>query len=90
MTEKELYLESEGDAWFERNGINKSENWGVSVFCDFYNRMRGNLKFQYKNTLEIGCSYGYGLKKLADDYGFICYGVDPITKGNIIWKRKIQ
>lgn len=38
--------------------------------------MKNEKKNSVGNLLEIGCSYGYNLKKFGD-LGYKCYGIDP-------------
>ena len=95
MTQKEIYLKTEGNAWFQRNlkEGQKNENKGVVLFSDFYDRMNPQTITGMRNVLEIGCSYGYGLAYLVRKYNFICSGIDPsdqaVQYGNQLYENMV-
>lgn len=77
MKQKNIFLESEGNAWFERNAklmasrkLPESDPLLVEIL---------NLPTIEKGTkiLEIGCGEGGRLNWLRETYGFDCYGVEP-------------
>ena len=72
VIQKEIFLSSEGDAWYERNkkSINGKE-------ADEIINCISELGLAPKKVLEIGCSNGYRLNKLKEKYKADCYGIDP-------------
>jgi len=70
--QKDIFLSSEGNAWFERNKktINEKET-------DHIINCISELDLKPKKILEIGCSNGYRLDKLRQRYGADCFGLDP-------------
>ncbi len=84
--QKEIFLLSEGDAWYQRNRqtFNKKENDSILKCVE-------ELNLAPKNILEIGCSNGYRLNKLNHKYGSNCFGVEPsleaINEGKLIFQN---
>ncbi|AKA70309.1 class I SAM-dependent methyltransferase [Clostridium scatologenes] len=70
MEQKEVFLKSEGDKWFERN---KECLNGVPKPYEFY---KIYIKPGFK-ILEIGCSCGHDLDYFQQYYNCKCYGIDP-------------
>jgi len=73
MKQRDIFLQSEGDAWHRRN---KS-----SVFWDGHktfikNRLKG-LGIEFKSALEIGCSCGALIDDITKAFGCTGYGIDP-------------
>lgn len=70
--QKEIFLSSEGDAWYQRNNqfINQKED---DCIIDSIRE----LNLSPKNILEIGCSNGHRLNKLNQKYNSNCFGIDP-------------
>lgn len=84
---KELVLESEGDAWFERNKsyIENQENteWNVAEGCRLFSDILYNMKYfrgGVENVLEIGSSFGYNLMYLEQKYPWKYTGIEPSAK----------
>lgn len=72
--QKEVFLRSEGDAYFKRaakQGSSISEYDAILAEIPALSLPRGT------KILEIGCGDGARLKWLADHCGFKCFGVDP-------------
>lgn len=64
-----IFIEGEGDAWFERNRARLGERDPVSD-------MIAGLGLKPTSVLEVGCANGWRLKKLAERYGCEVRGVD--------------
>jgi len=72
-SQKNIFLENEGDNWFERNkNISKKEDDEIVKIIDY-------LELKYNSLLEIGCSTGYRLNLLKSDNKDL-YGIDPSAK----------
>lgn len=63
-------LESEGDAWFERNRGRLGQQDPVTKTIQ-------HLRLHPKRVLEVGCSNGWRLKRLRDAYDCDIAGVEP-------------
>ena len=70
MRQADIFLESEGNAWFWRNRLKLGRFDSVSDLIE-YNGLRPT------NVLEIGCANGWRLAKLRDKYGCDVFGMDP-------------
>ncbi len=88
--QKQIFRNSEGNQWYQRNK-SKLE----SAVCD-----EGNdqvlasvkaLRLQPHSILEIGCSNGWRLENLRQLYNAKCYGIDPsaiaIQEGKTLFKK---
>jgi ubiquinone/menaquinone biosynthesis C-methylase UbiE len=80
MKQKNIFLESEGNAWFERNAklvasrkLPESDSLLVEIL---------SLPTLQKGTkiLEIGCGEGGRLSWLMENCEFDCYGVEPSAR----------
>jgi SAM-dependent methyltransferase len=79
MTQKRVFLESEGDAWFRRN---------EAALTDPARAAKDPLLAELETLpiptpaqlLEIGCSDGWRLQRLRQDGKFICHGIEPSTQ----------
>ena len=82
VKQKDKFLESEGDAWFERN-INAIENKKLpeedAILSEIQKLPLPQTVNRY-NVLEIGCSNGYRLEWLSKKMGYRCKGVEPSEK----------
>lgn len=84
--QKEIFLSSEGDAWYQRNKqvINQKESDCIIDCIE-------ELNLSPKNILEIGCSNGYRLNKLNQKYNSYCFGIDPsleaVKEGKLIFDK---
>lgn len=70
--QRDIFLSSEGNRWFERNKQVYSENNEDKVF-DFIKAQ----ELTPKCALEIGCASGLRLHSLYNEFGSDGYGVDP-------------
>lgn len=78
--QEDIFLNQEGDKWFERN----FENIKVGL-KERISRDRVILSFELlniipSNVLEVGCSDGWRLEGLRRKYKCKCSGVDPSPK----------
>lgn len=79
MTAKEVYLQSEGDKFYERNFKNKDitklgPSLGTQFLSDF---LKENNNFKINKMLEIGCVCGQNLNFLSKEFNIKCFGIDP-------------
>ncbi|MFZ4632241.1 MAG: class I SAM-dependent methyltransferase [Patescibacteria group bacterium] len=84
--QKEIFLSSEGNAWYQRNKQaieNKETDCIINCISE--------LNLLPKNILEIGCSNGYRLNELNKKYSSNCFGVDPsleaIDEGKLFFDK---
>ncbi|MBT5996066.1 MAG: class I SAM-dependent methyltransferase [Candidatus Marinimicrobia bacterium] len=75
--QKEVFLKSEADQWFDRNKesykIRKAEG---NISLQFLK----SIKLSPNKILEIGCSNGNRLVLLKDTFNSDCWGIDPSSK----------
>ena len=80
MKQKDVFLESEGNAWLERNtggaatAIAEADPLLVEIL---------NLRpppGRASRVLEIGCADGARLQRLAGTFGCACYGLEPSAR----------
>ena len=74
-TQDKLFLQSEGNCWFNRNAKELSSKEKNSLDHPINMIKAHNLK--PKNVLEIGCSNGWRLGRIHDEFGSICVGIEP-------------
>jgi ubiquinone/menaquinone biosynthesis C-methylase UbiE len=81
MKQKDVFLQSEGDAWYQRNTAGSSAA-GISdadpllgEILDLRPRPARNAKI-----LEIGCGDGARLQRLSAELGCECHGIDPSAR----------
>jgi ubiquinone/menaquinone biosynthesis C-methylase UbiE len=80
MKQKEVFLNSEGDAWFKRNrqslsAIKLPDDDPISreiLDLFVFNQLDTNSKI-----LEIGCGDGRRLAWIEETYGAKCFGIEP-------------
>lgn len=79
MKQKEIFLKSEGDAWFTRNQLGVAarklpdHDPLLCEFIDIHDKsVVGGLK-----VLEIGCGDGTRLAWLKNNLNADCYGIEP-------------
>jgi ubiquinone/menaquinone biosynthesis C-methylase UbiE len=78
VKQKEIFLQSEGDAWFNRNQHKVAErklpeeDALLSELLDFL-----PVKMTGMKVLEVGCGDGTRLSWLKNNRNADCYGVDP-------------
>lgn len=72
--QRDLFLTSEGDAWFTRNeAATSARDWSRDPVCVKLAALSGKPL----RVLEIGCGSGLRLEYLAKHYNHDVYGVDP-------------
>jgi len=76
MKQSDIFAESEGDAWLERNRTKLGERDPVSELIE-----RAGIK--PTSVLEIGCANGWRLAHLRKKYGCEVHGVEPSMQGCI-------
>jgi SAM-dependent methyltransferase len=71
-TQKQIFLEGEGDAWHQRNraAVNRRSTDPVIEAV-------AGLGWRPGRILEIGCGNGWRLALLRDLFGAACEGLDP-------------
>lgn len=83
ITQKQIFLESEANSWFERNHqavLNR--DYGRE---DVLARTIGEIINDFQdaatvNILEIGCGEGKRLEWIKENYGCNVYGIEPSEK----------
>lgn len=84
-SQKEVFLESEGDRWFERNFASETKQ----------DRERDQalttllrLNHRFEDVLEVGCADGWRLHELHERFGSRGEGVDPSAKAVEIGRER--
>ena len=84
MSQKEIFLNSEGDAWFERNkdALTKIDPEVDPLILEIKNLMHSKLigKPEKIDILEVGCGDGTRSKFISDLMDCNVYGIDPSQK----------
>jgi SAM-dependent methyltransferase len=75
MKQADIFAESEGDAWLERNR--------ALVGRDPVGEAIDHLGLKPQRVLEIGCANGWRLAALREKYDCEVYGVEPSKHGCI-------
>ena len=81
--QKEIFLESEGNSWFDRNhkAIQEREiNLQFPIVQGLSKCLDKKAPNGNKQLLEIGCGEGKTLHWIAENFGLQCYGVEPSEK----------
>ena len=87
MNQSSIFLNSESDAWYQRNqehlsALNRAQEPDVSYILSSLSP----FKNQIENVLEIGCSSGLKLKKICEVLDAKGVGIEPsekaVTHGN--------
>lgn len=78
MNQFRLFLESEGDAWFERNAQTLSTDRLAD--SDPVVRLLEQHRIRPNRALEIGASNGYRLATLQQLYNCACTGLEPSAR----------
>lgn len=73
-SQKNTFLNSEGDQWFERNRLKISDYSEAN--CRIFQAVK-KLPSPPKRILEIGCSNGIRLAHIQSHFGIECTGIDP-------------
>jgi ubiquinone/menaquinone biosynthesis C-methylase UbiE len=77
MGQKDVFRDSEGDRYFERN---RDRLASLGVAEDRVLASLRPLALQPRAILEIGCSNGWRLEALRQAYGAVCHGIDPSVR----------
>lgn len=82
MSQKDIYLESEGDAWFNRNIqlMEDREYYPDIEFLTPYIAPPNERDFRKIRCLDIGCSSGHRTNDLAKKTRSHVFGLDPSAK----------
>lgn len=80
MKQSQIFLESEGRAWYERNKDKLAPK--DDPVCDLIKR----AGIAPNNVVEFGCANGWRLDRLSHEYGCNVYGVDPYSR----WPNVIE
>jgi ubiquinone/menaquinone biosynthesis C-methylase UbiE len=90
INQSNVFLESEGDRWFERN------KESLNLKSDYYEtetikRVLNNFKYNINNILEIGCGNAKKLSDLCTFFDAKGHGIDPsasaLKNGKIVNKN---
>lgn len=73
MTQDEIFISGEGDAYFRRNKDHINHTFETDMILKLIKR--NNLKPD--RVFEAGCSSASRLEALRKEYGCECYGIDP-------------
>jgi SAM-dependent methyltransferase len=74
IVQKDVFLKTEGDAWFERNASAlDAKDWSSDPLC----QKVAKLSTRPLSVLEIGCGDGSRLHYLACKHGHTVAGIDP-------------
>lgn len=79
MSQKNIFLASEGDSYYRRNREKLSAADG-SVAADRVLASLRTLSIRTHSILEVGCSNGWRLEALRREYDAQCYGIDPSSE----------
>ena len=80
--QKEIFLEEEGNAWFERNHL-LIKNRKMDLQDPIINTLSNILNSEDNknlNLLEVGCGEGKRLHWIANNLKINCYGIEPSVK----------
>ena len=79
-SQKQMFLESEGDEWYRRNYRTKDDLKKYYTDEDDLTNMIRTLEIQHgvsTKVLEIGCGQGVRLETLKEERGWDVIGIDP-------------
>lgn len=74
-TQKEIFMSTEGDQWFDRNKTSYGRT-SDNLIVDLLKR----IELKPTCVLEIGCSNGFRLNQLKEEFGCKCFGIDPSSE----------
>jgi ubiquinone/menaquinone biosynthesis C-methylase UbiE len=81
MRQKDVFLQSEADAWFERNRAALADkDFSVDPICCEVERIAAGAGKERLKILEVGCGEGLRLAWLNEKFGSEVAGVDPSEK----------
>jgi ubiquinone/menaquinone biosynthesis C-methylase UbiE len=80
--QKEVFLSSEGDAWFDRNHqAIQSREFGIEdPIIAAIQRCRTRGSHDTPQLLEVGCGEGKRLQWINQNLGVNCHGIEPSAK----------
>jgi SAM-dependent methyltransferase len=80
--QKDIFLLTEGDAWFERNFqvVQSTVDWENDPVVKCVNHCIESTSSDCNVLLEIGCGTGSRLQWLQKNAHVECYGIDPSAK----------
>ena len=82
--QKKVFLEGEGDRWFDRNdGLDMNARIKQDLILNEIER----LKIQSKSVLEVGCAEGWRLNVISEKINSKCTGFDPSRKAIQVGKE---
>jgi len=79
-TQKQLFVNGEADAWYQRNSASGGICLDVRLEKDPILRALDFLDLPFKKTLEIGCSNGWRLEAIRQIYKCEVVGIEPSTE----------
>jgi SAM-dependent methyltransferase len=80
MNQKKLFLQSEGDAWFQRNlpALEAKNSFpDIDFLLSYLSPLKGENTKEKFNFLEIGCGSGHKTQFLAKNLVCDGWGIDP-------------
>ncbi len=82
MTQKDIFLASEGDAWFDRNqsALGLSQNVWHGRIIDLANSLKSTELLPTTTrprVLEVGCANGALMQLLEEQAEVNCWGIEP-------------
>lgn len=97
MGAKDIFMQTEGDAWYRRNRekVENKNAKSIDYVVEYLDKQRkaGAMQNVFEGgieLLEIGCSSGYNLKRLSQEFTANCYGIEPsreaVEYGNELYK----
>jgi len=80
--QKEVFLSSEGDAWFDRNhqAIQNREFGIEDPIIAVIQRCRSGASDEHASLLEVGCGEGKRLQWINQNLRVNCHGIEPSGK----------
>lgn len=84
IEQKEIFLSTEGDQWFDRNTLSDS------IKNDKIIHALQSVELSPRSVLEIGCSNGGRLDKIRETFGAKCWGIDPSSRAIEDGKEKYK
>jgi ubiquinone/menaquinone biosynthesis C-methylase UbiE len=87
MSQKEIFLESEGDGWYKRNSkAIDSQSPEIEKLVQYLRPFKSEIT----SILEIGCADGSKSLYIAQQLDSEVYGIDPSTEAIIIANEKLH
>lgn len=76
MRQADVFLNSEGDAWLERNRERLGKRDPISDVLE-------KMNIRPRRALEIGCADGWRLERLRNTYGCDVFGAEPSRQAGL-------